>query len=186
MSINLFFSTTAQIWDLHKFFLIQSFVCLPADFCIPPFPFPCHEMADCSSTGYNYTCKCKPGYTGSGKECTGMTQRCAQHTQTLWVAHVIKHSHILLHADINECMDPSACPNAKYECMNTPGSVRCSCRYQKTRDSDGCGEWHVLNPLNFPSNTHFFFFDTFKIFLLKLSNSRDFIWSYVCFTVCFP
>ncbi|KAI7806067.1 hypothetical protein IRJ41_025875, partial [Triplophysa rosa] len=97
--------------------------CFENDFCLPPFPFPCHEMADCTSTGYNYTCKCKPGYTGSGKECT----------------------------DINECLDPSACPNAKYECMNTPGSVRCSCRYQKTRDSDGCGEsanptgWNVFN-----------------------------------------
>ncbi|XP_067277091.1 uncharacterized protein si:ch73-105b23.6 [Pseudorasbora parva] len=101
----------------------QGYKCFENDFCLPPFPFPCHEMADCSSTGYNYTCKCKQGYTGNGKECT----------------------------DINECLDPAACPNAKFECVNLPGSVRCSCRYQKTRDTDGCGEsanptgWNIFN-----------------------------------------
>ncbi|XP_051773809.1 mucin-like protein [Ctenopharyngodon idella] len=101
----------------------QGYKCFENDFCLPPFPFPCHEMADCTSTGYNYTCKCKRGYAGNGKECT----------------------------DINECLDPSACPNAKFECMNLPGSVRCSCRYQNTRDTDGCGEsanptgWNVFN-----------------------------------------
>ncbi|XP_052007696.1 mucin-like protein isoform X2 [Xyrauchen texanus] len=101
----------------------QGYKCFENDFCLPPSPFPCHEMADCTSTGYNYTCTCKQGYTGNGKECT----------------------------DINECLDPSACPNAKFECVNMPGSVRCSCRYQNTRDSDGCGEsanptgWNVFN-----------------------------------------
>ncbi|XP_055025536.2 uncharacterized protein [Misgurnus anguillicaudatus] len=101
----------------------QGYKCFKNDFCLPPFPFPCHEMAECTSTGYNYTCTCKPGYTGDGKECT----------------------------DINECLEPSACPNAKFECMNIPGSVRCSCRYHNTRDSDGCGEsanptgWNVFN-----------------------------------------
>ncbi|XP_051508143.1 latent-transforming growth factor beta-binding protein 2-like [Myxocyprinus asiaticus] len=67
-------------------------------------------MAGCTSTGYNYTCTCKWGYTGNGKECT----------------------------DTNECLDPSACPNAKFKCVNMPGSVRCSCRYQNTRDFDDC------------------------------------------------
>nr|XP_021336607.1 fibrillin-2 isoform X1 [Danio rerio] len=101
----------------------QGYKCFENDFCLPPFPFPCHEMAECTSTGYNYTCKCKHGYTGNGHECK----------------------------DINECLNPSACPNAKFECVNLPGSVRCSCRYQKTRDTDGCGEsanptgWNVFN-----------------------------------------
>ncbi|XP_058652554.1 fibrillin-3 isoform X3 [Onychostoma macrolepis] len=101
----------------------QGYKCFENDFCLPPFPFPCHEMADCTSTGYNYTCKCKRGYRGDGKQCE----------------------------DINECLDPSACPNAKFECVNMPGSVRCSCRYQKTRDTDGCGDsanptgWNIFN-----------------------------------------
>uniref|UniRef100_A0A3B3QEK1 Si:ch73-105b23.6 n=1 Tax=Paramormyrops kingsleyae TaxID=1676925 RepID=A0A3B3QEK1_9TELE len=77
--------------------------------CLPPFPFPCHSMAHCTSTGYDFTCKCKPGFTGNGHNCT-----------------------------INECMDPSACPNAKFECVNTLGSVQCSCRYRSTEESDGC------------------------------------------------
>ncbi|XP_064173635.1 fibrillin-2 isoform X2 [Anguilla rostrata] len=101
----------------------QGYKCFENDFCLPPFPFPCHKMADCYSTGYNYTCKCRPGYTGSGYNCT----------------------------DIDECLDPSACPNAKFECVNTPGSVRCHCRYQNTKESDGCGDsanppgWNVFN-----------------------------------------
>ncbi|XP_016355982.1 mucin-like protein [Sinocyclocheilus anshuiensis] len=101
----------------------QGYKCFENDFCLLPFPFPCHEMADCTSTGYNYTCKCKRGYRGDGKQCE----------------------------DINECLDPSACPNAKFECVNMPGSVRCSCRYQKTKDTDSCGDsanptgWNVFN-----------------------------------------
>ncbi|KAI4888646.1 hypothetical protein NFI96_027076 [Prochilodus magdalenae] len=84
---------------------------LSTDFCLPPFPPPCHKMANCNSTGYNYTCSCKPGFTGDGQECT----------------------------DIDECENPAACPNAKYECVNTPGSSYCSCRYQSNKESDGCG-----------------------------------------------
>ncbi|XP_076831604.1 mucin-4 [Brachyhypopomus gauderio] len=73
--------------------------------------FPCDPMANCYNTGYNYTCVCKHGFTGNGQNCT----------------------------DIDECQDPATCPNAKFECVNTPGSVRCSCRYQSTMESDGCG-----------------------------------------------
>ncbi|KAG9344479.1 hypothetical protein JZ751_011149 [Albula glossodonta] len=94
----------------------QGYKCFENDFCLPPFPFPCHKMADCYSTGYNYSCSCKRGFTGDGHNCT----------------------------DIDECLDPSACPNAKFECVNTPGSVQCSCRYQNTKESDGCG-WNVFN-----------------------------------------
>ncbi|XP_038816074.1 uncharacterized protein si:ch73-105b23.6 [Salvelinus namaycush] len=97
----------------------QGYKCFENDFCLPPFPFPCHTMADCLSSGYNYTCRCKPGFTGDGRNCT----------------------------DINECLDPSACRNAKFECVNTPGSVRCSCRYQSTEETDGCGD--SANPPGF-------------------------------------
>lgn len=41
--------------------------------------------------------------------------------------------------DIDECADLSTCPNAKFECKNKPGSVDCFCRYQNTKDTDGCG-----------------------------------------------
>uniref|UniRef100_W5KAE5 Si:ch73-105b23.6 n=1 Tax=Astyanax mexicanus TaxID=7994 RepID=W5KAE5_ASTMX len=91
----------------------QGYKCFE-NFCLPPFPAPCHPMANCYSTGYNYTCSCKPGFTGDGKKCT-----------------------------IDECQNPAACPNAKYECVNTPGSSYCSCRYHSTEDSDGC--WNVFN-----------------------------------------
>ncbi|XP_049457035.1 mucin-like protein [Epinephelus fuscoguttatus] len=90
----------------------QGYKCFEHDMCIPPFPFPCHEDADCLSTKQNFTCTCKPGFTGDGQNCT----------------------------DIDECADLATCPNAKFECKNKPGSVDCSCRYQKTKDTDGCGD----------------------------------------------
>uniref|UniRef100_A0A3B4WAF5 Si:ch73-105b23.6 n=1 Tax=Seriola lalandi dorsalis TaxID=1841481 RepID=A0A3B4WAF5_SERLL len=77
--------------------------------CIPPFPFPCHKDADCRSTKQNYTCTCKPGFTGDGHNCT-----------------------------IDECEELSTCSNAKFECKNKPGSVDCLCRYKNTKDTDGC------------------------------------------------
>ncbi|XP_078016684.1 uncharacterized protein LOC117248622 [Epinephelus lanceolatus] len=90
----------------------QGYKCFEHDMCIPPFPFPCHKDADCLSTKQNFTCTCKPGFTGDGQNCT----------------------------DIDECADLETCPNAKFECKNKPGSVDCSCRYQKTKDTDGCGD----------------------------------------------
>ena len=30
----------------------------------------CHTFADCTNTNGSYTCKCKQGYQGNGKECT--------------------------------------------------------------------------------------------------------------------
>ncbi|XP_042290199.1 fibrillin-1 [Thunnus maccoyii] len=90
----------------------QGYKCFEHDMCMPPFPFPCHKDANCYSTKQNYTCKCKPGFSGDGRNCT----------------------------DIDECANISTCPNAKFECKNKPGSVDCSCRYQNTKDTDGCGD----------------------------------------------
>ncbi|XP_024916753.1 mucin-like protein [Cynoglossus semilaevis] len=80
----------------------QGYKCFEHDMCLPPFPFPCHEDADCVSTKQNYTCSCKSGYEGDGVSCS----------------------------DIDECADLSTCQNAKFECKNTPGSVECICRYK--------------------------------------------------------
>ncbi|XP_060896663.1 mucin-like protein [Labrus mixtus] len=90
----------------------QGYKCFEHDMCIPPFSFPCHKDADCLSTKLNYTCTCRPGFTGDGKNCT----------------------------DIDECAELSTCPNAKFECKNTPGAVDCFCRYQNNKDADGCGD----------------------------------------------
>uniref|UniRef100_A0A8C5MW22 Mucin-like protein n=1 Tax=Leptobrachium leishanense TaxID=445787 RepID=A0A8C5MW22_9ANUR len=96
--------------------------CFINDFCLPPHQFPCHEYADCFSSTDHYTCQCKPGFTGNGVKCT----------------------------DINECLSMSACPNAKYKCINTAGSFTCACQY-KTVDNSQCGEsanppgWNIYN-----------------------------------------
>ncbi|XP_049591742.1 fibrillin-2 isoform X1 [Syngnathus scovelli] len=90
----------------------QGYKCFEHDMCMPPFTFPCHKDATCSSTKQNYTCACKPGFVGDGFNCT----------------------------DIDECAEMSTCPNAKFECRNKPGSVECFCRYQNDKDPDGCGD----------------------------------------------
>ncbi|KAM3930833.1 uncharacterized protein RB166_004300 [Leptodactylus fuscus] len=96
--------------------------CFLYDLCLPPYPFPCHENADCLRSGNSYSCRCKLGFTGNGKNCS----------------------------DINECQSLSACPNAKFECINTPGSYRCSCLYKGVEDSQ-CGNsanppgWNIFN-----------------------------------------
>ncbi|KAI3362951.1 hypothetical protein L3Q82_011622, partial [Scortum barcoo] len=99
----------------------QGYKCFEHDMCIPPFPFPCHKDADCHSTKLNYTCTCKPGFTGDGQNCT----------------------------DIDECAELSTCPNAKFECKNKPGSVDCFCRYKTLKDTDGCGD-SANPPVNMP------------------------------------
>ncbi|XP_077341203.1 uncharacterized protein LOC143986670 [Lithobates pipiens] len=96
--------------------------CFLNDLCLPPYPYPCHENADCLNSNSSYTCRCKPGFTGDGKNCS----------------------------DINECQSPTACPNAKYECINSLGSFKCSCRY-KSIDDIQCGDstnppgWNIFN-----------------------------------------
>ncbi|XP_072266562.1 uncharacterized protein [Pyxicephalus adspersus] len=95
---------------------------VPIDLCLPPYPFPCHENADCVSSNTTFTCRCRPGFTGDGKNCS----------------------------DINECQSLTACPSAKYECINSLGSFKCSCRYKSVDDSE-CGDstnppgWNIFN-----------------------------------------
>ncbi|KAF6735252.1 Fibrillin-1 [Oryzias melastigma] len=93
----------------------EGYKCFERDMCSPPF-FPCHKDAECQSIKSNYSCTCKPGFTGDGYNCT----------------------------DIDECAAFMACPNAKYDCKNTDGSFECVCRYQNSMDRDGCGD--LSNP----------------------------------------
>ncbi|XP_072906741.1 mucin-4 isoform X2 [Hemitrygon akajei] len=94
----------------------EGYKCFLNDKCLPPFPFPCHELANCFSTIDSYVCQCKPGFTGDGSNCT----------------------------DIDECKNMTFCSSAKYECINTFGSVRCACRYRSEDGSTTCDE--TLNP----------------------------------------
>uniref|UniRef100_A0A3B3VCA9 Si:ch73-105b23.6 n=1 Tax=Poecilia latipinna TaxID=48699 RepID=A0A3B3VCA9_9TELE len=70
--------------------------------CSPPFPFPCHQDAECLSTKLSYSCTCKTGFSGDGHNCT----------------------------DMDECAKFMPCKNAKYECVNKRGSYDCKCRYE--------------------------------------------------------
>ncbi|XP_078503223.1 mucin-like protein [Lissotriton helveticus] len=96
--------------------------CFTNDFCSLPYRSPCDENAKCISGDMNVTCQCKQGFSGDGYKCT----------------------------DIDECSETLACKNAKYDCKNTFGSFKCSCRYT-TDKNDGCGEsintpgWNIFN-----------------------------------------
>ncbi|XP_075719873.1 uncharacterized protein LOC142760569 [Rhinoderma darwinii] len=96
--------------------------CFLYDLCLPPYPFPCHENANCVRSNNSYTCRCQVGFAGDGRNCS----------------------------DIDECLSLYACPNAKFECINTPGSYRCSCLYKGVEDSQ-CGNsanppgWNIFN-----------------------------------------
>ncbi|XP_032882267.1 mucin-like protein [Amblyraja radiata] len=94
----------------------EGYKCFRNDKCLPPFPFPCHELSDCISTTDSYICQCRPGYVGDGRNCT----------------------------DIDECKNATFCSSAKYECINTFGSAHCACRYRSEDGSVTCDE--TLNP----------------------------------------
>ncbi|XP_028411848.1 uncharacterized protein LOC114534585, partial [Dendronephthya gigantea] len=74
----------------------------------------CDPNADCENTDGSYTCQCRSGFTGNGKECT----------------------------DVNECSLNFCAPSAN--CSNTVGSYTCYCRKgytgngRKCRDVDEC------------------------------------------------
>ncbi|XP_016519079.1 mucin-like protein isoform X2 [Poecilia formosa] len=80
----------------------QGYKCFEYDMCSPPFPFPCHQDAECLSTKLSYSCTCKTGFSGDGHNCT----------------------------DMDECAKFMPCKNAKYECVNKRGSYDCKCRYE--------------------------------------------------------
>ncbi|XP_043552698.1 fibrillin-2 [Chiloscyllium plagiosum] len=101
----------------------EGYKCFLHDECLPPFPFPCHELANCISTGHSHHCQCKEGFMGDGVNCT----------------------------DIDECKNMSFCPSAKYECFNIFGAARCACRYHSEDGAATCDEptnppgWNVFN-----------------------------------------
>ncbi|XP_073410087.1 uncharacterized protein [Dendrobates tinctorius] len=104
------------------FLCLLSYCSFQLDLCLPPYPFPCHESADCTRSNNSYSCRCKLGFSGDGKNCS----------------------------DINECQSLYACPNAKFECINALGSYKCSCLYKGVEDSQ-CGNsanppgWNIFN-----------------------------------------
>ncbi|XP_037829285.1 mucin-like protein isoform X3 [Kryptolebias marmoratus] len=116
----------------------EGYKCFNHDMCSPPFPFPCHKDAECLSTKLNYTCMCKPGFTGNGQNCTG-----AESLQSKCILHGLANFTITAYlcvADIDECTALVACDNAKYECKNKLGSYDCICRYKDSKDNKGCGD----------------------------------------------
>uniref|UniRef100_H2Z7Z2 EGF-like domain-containing protein n=1 Tax=Ciona savignyi TaxID=51511 RepID=H2Z7Z2_CIOSA len=70
----------------------------------------CHHKATCRNTVGNYTCTCKPGYSGNGHYC----------------------------ADIDECKDGTAKCDTNAICNNTDGSYTCTCNVGFTGSGKSC------------------------------------------------
>lgn len=123
---------------MHYDLLCCFWLYILSDMCSPPFPPPCHKDAHCKTTKQNYTCTCKPGFTGNGYDCTGIDHAALQFD--ISPLNITRNAaSFVCVADIDECVTLSVCPSAKFECKNSPGSYECLCRYQRTASTDGCG-----------------------------------------------
>ncbi|XP_022237985.1 protein kinase C-binding protein NELL2-like isoform X2 [Limulus polyphemus] len=85
-------------------------ICRDTDYCSQGHD--CHHNAVCHNLHTNYTCRCKDGYSGDGKQCE----------------------------DINECLQTGG-HNGHYcrentQCLNVPGSYICECLPGYTRDTN--------------------------------------------------
>ena len=66
-------------WNSDFFFLKRCHLSLVVlltlltdiDECASPETNECHDNAECSNTEGSYTCSCRVGYTGDGKNCAG-------------------------------------------------------------------------------------------------------------------
>lgn len=85
-------------------------VCIDIDECSDPNA--CHSAAECSNSFGNYSCQCKTGYAGDGKNCT----------------------------DIDECSLPEKI--CDHNCVNQVGSYSCTCRinYKLQDDRVTCNQ----------------------------------------------
>ena len=91
------------------------------------------RVADCINTFGNFTCTCKPGYTGSGRNgtCTGESKwflQCC--TSNPWYLNP---------TDIDECSLGSHSCDKSAMCTNTEGSFTCACYPGLTGDGLSCG-----------------------------------------------
>ncbi|XP_069493571.1 nidogen-2 [Ambystoma mexicanum] len=117
------------------------------------------DVAQCISHGDGtFRCVCRPGYTGSGYQCTDMDEcsagldRCGPNSLCLnlpgryrcscqagYELHTDEHSCILISPSTNPCQDGSHDCDSSAQCISHgDGSYRCACLPGYTGDGQNC------------------------------------------------
>lgn len=89
----------------------------------------CDVNALCINTYGNFTCSCKPQYSGDGFSCDGQYS-------IIYEIVIVSVSQL----DINECDDATMnnCDPINGNCNNTDGGFTCSCNPGYTGDGVNC------------------------------------------------
>lgn len=101
----------------------------------------CHSDAVCTNTPGSHTCRCRSGYNGDGRTCTGTS---FNHITIISINMLINF------ADINECTSGTHTCSTNAQCTNTPGSFSCTCNSGYSGNGYSCtGIYFIVTILLF-------------------------------------
>ena len=109
--------------------LLNHFLCSDTDECTDH-AHDCHMNALCTNSEGNYTCTCKDGYDGDGKNCTGKFERYISLIiiNTVICQMMILSFNLFYFLDVDECATNMHGCHYNASCINTNGSYNCRCK----------------------------------------------------------
>ena len=104
----------------------------------------CHPDADCTNTIGSYQCRCRPGFTGNGRQCQ------------------------LAQMDVNECAGGRNNCSSNAICIDRPNGFTCQCRQGFSGDGVTCdGGWSSISFLSSCLSTYALHCTSVKHFFIK-------------------
>lgn len=102
--------------------------------------------AACINVPGSFKCRCRDGWVGDGIKCVGEYDSCLCRdvSWTIISFTLSFHTFLSLPVDEDECSaeDHNCNPNA--DCVNTPGSYRCTCKEGFNGDGFSCSGKTVI------------------------------------------